>query len=137
MLSLYRFATELGAPLISIYLRVRKANGKEDAARFEERLGRASRERPGGPLVWAHAASVGEALSLLPLIGRLVSDRPGLEVLVTTGTVTSARTRRDVVSIPLRYRIGRAPHQYLSSSPEGEWKGGRGAIRRTSRPRQP
>lgn len=91
MLSLYRFATELGAPLISFYLRVRKAKGKEDATRFEERLGHASRERPVGPLVWAHAASVGEALSLLPLIGRLVSDRPGLEVLVTTGTVTSAR----------------------------------------------
>ena len=91
MLSLYRLATELGAPLISFYLRVRKANGKEDATRFEERLGRASRKRPVGPLVWAHGASVGEALSLLPLIGRLVSDRPSLEVLVTTGTVTSAR----------------------------------------------
>lgn len=91
ILSLYRLATELGAPLISFYLRVRKANGKEDATRFEERLGRASRERPVGPLVWAHAASVGESLSLLPLIGRLVSDRPSLEVLVTTGTVTSAR----------------------------------------------
>ena len=46
-------------------------------------------------MVWAHAASVGEALSLLPLIGRLVSDRPGLEVLVTTGTVTSARLMAD------------------------------------------
>jgi len=91
MLSLYRLATELGAPLISFYLRVRKANGKEDATRFEERLGCASRKRPVGPLVWAHGASVGEALSLLPLIGRLVSDRPSLEVLVTTGTVTSAR----------------------------------------------
>jgi 3-deoxy-D-manno-octulosonic-acid transferase len=90
ILSLYRFFSGAAAPAIWIYLEFRKARGKEDADRFGERLGHAGLKRPNGPLVWAHAASVGESLSLLPLIGRLVSDRPGLTVLVTTGTVTSA-----------------------------------------------
>ncbi len=64
--------------------------GKEDAERLDERRGIASRPRPDGPLVWFHAASVGESLSLLELIRRLAEDRPELKFLVTTGTVTSA-----------------------------------------------
>ncbi len=91
MLTAYRWATSLGAPLIRLYLSLRMALGKEDAERFGERLGRPGRPRPDGPLVWVHAASVGESISMLPLIGRLLDERPGQHVLMTTGTVTSAR----------------------------------------------
>ncbi len=90
MLSLYRAATVLGTPLIRLYLAARMARGKEDRARFGERLGRPGLPRPDGPLVWAHAASIGESLSMVPLIERLLGERPGLRVLFTTGTVTSA-----------------------------------------------
>ncbi|MEL6124987.1 MAG: 3-deoxy-D-manno-octulosonic acid transferase [Pseudomonadota bacterium] len=68
----------------------RVAKGKEDPDRIEERLGHASAPRPEGPLVWFHAASVGESVSLLELIRRLLDDLPGHSFLVTTGTVTSA-----------------------------------------------
>ena len=89
--AVYRGLTTAAWPLIHLYLAWRKAAGREDPARFGERLGRASLERPPGPLIWLHAASVGEALSILSLIGRLLAERPGLHILVTTGTVTSAR----------------------------------------------
>ena len=90
MLAAYRWAGTLGVPLIRLYLSLRMARGKEDGMRFGERLGRAGRPRPDGPLVWVHAASVGESVSMLPLIGRLLDEHPGSHVLMTTGTVTSA-----------------------------------------------
>ncbi len=88
---LYRGLTIAAAPLIGLYLRTRRAAGKEDPARFGERLGRASAARPPGPLVWVHAASVGEATSVLPLIERVLDRRDDAHALATTGTVTSAR----------------------------------------------
>ncbi|CUW37378.1 3-deoxy-D-manno-octulosonic-acid transferase [Magnetospirillum sp. XM-1] len=101
---LYRGLTTMGGPLIAAYLERRKARGKEDAARFAERLGHPGQPRPSGPLVWMHGASVGEALSMLPLVDRLLAR--GLNVLMTTGTVTSARL--------LAERLPKgAAHQYV------------------------
>lgn len=85
----YRFITDLAGPLLPRWLAHRAARGKEEPSRLAERYGVASQARPAGPLVWFHAASVGEALSILPLIA--AAQDTGCKVLVTTGTVTSAR----------------------------------------------
>ena len=89
-LALYRGVTTAAAPLIRYYLKQRCIQGKEDISRLDERFGLASRPRPPGALVWVHGASVGEAQSVLALISRILNERPGMHVLVTTGTVTSA-----------------------------------------------
>ena len=72
-------------------IQARLARGKEDPARVNERLGQTTLKRPAGVLVWFHAASVGESLSILELIKRLVDLRPDINVMITTGTVTSAK----------------------------------------------
>lgn len=90
-LALYRGLTSIATPAVDILLNRRLARGKEDPDRLPERRGIASRERPPGPLVWLHAASVGEAQSALSLISRMLDARPEISILVTTGTVTSAR----------------------------------------------
>ena len=90
--ALYRAFGQLAAPLIARRMERRRARGKEHPERIPERFGRSDRPRPEGPLLWIHGSSVGESVSALPLIERLRSERPGIQILVTTGTVTSART---------------------------------------------
>ncbi|MEM9197714.1 MAG: glycosyltransferase N-terminal domain-containing protein, partial [Pseudomonadota bacterium] len=89
-LGIYLFASRWAMPLARPLLRRRLRRGKEDPARLSERLGHPGRARPDGQLVWLHAASVGEALSVLELLRRIRTLRPDLVILVTTGTRTSA-----------------------------------------------
>jgi 3-deoxy-D-manno-octulosonic-acid transferase len=106
VLNLYRAATTAALPVIELLLWRRLANGKEDGSRIDERRGIPSFKRPPGRLVWLHAASLGEAQSILRLVERLLHDRPDLSALVTTGTVTSAEL--------LANRLPpRALHQYV------------------------
>lgn len=91
LLYIYRFLTLLATPLVILYLHKRKLMGKEHPARMQERFGKASFPRPQGALIWLHAASVGEAHSIVPLIKQLLERFPQASVLLTTGTVTSAK----------------------------------------------
>jgi len=114
LLSLYRTASVLGGPLIAAGLRRRLRRDKEDAVRLGERFGHASLERPDGPLVWLHAASVGESLSALPLIEALLATAP-VEVLLTTGTTSSARLMAQ--RLPPRTR-----HQFAPIDRPDAWR---------------
>jgi 3-deoxy-D-manno-octulosonic-acid transferase len=102
----YRTLTRPLPPLAGLYLRRRCRLGKEDPARLGERCGITAAPRPDGPLVWMHAASIGEATAVLGLIERLLASRAQLEILLTTGTVASARLLAD--RLPPRAR-----HQYV------------------------
>ena len=89
-LSAYRAATALAEPLAPRLLQARMRRGKEDPERLPERLGVTEAVRPQGRLAWLHGASVGEGLSLLPLVQALAAGDPTLNLLVTSGTRTSA-----------------------------------------------
>lgn len=101
---LYRAAASGFTPFAGVLLRQRARRGKEDLNRLAERRGLASLARPEGRLAWLHGASVGEGLALLPLVDKLIAK--GFHVLVTSGTVTSARI------LAQRLPCG-ASHQYV------------------------
>lgn len=90
-LAAYLAFAERGIGFAERRLADRQAEGKEDAERLPERKGIASEPRPQGLLIWFHAASVGESLSILELVRRLGDLREDVEFLLTSGTVTSAR----------------------------------------------
>ncbi|HYE99743.1 MAG TPA: 3-deoxy-D-manno-octulosonic acid transferase [Planctomycetota bacterium] len=55
--------------------------------RFGERLGAAPRQDGTAPVLWVHAASVGEVNLVKPLVKRLLERRPGLRLHATTNTL--------------------------------------------------
>lgn len=110
ILATYRTLTSVAHPLAGLILNWRLKHGKEDPEHQGERYGEASQPRPDGPLVWVHAASVGETMSVLPMIERILADGR-VSVLLTTGTMTSTRiARARLAGAGLN---GRAIHQYV------------------------
>ncbi len=106
-ISIYNTLIRILYPLvIRRYIKKRQQNGKEDIKRFNDRIGKPKMKRPDGKLIWFHGASVGESLSMLPLINKLLENYPDAHIMVTTGTVTSA----EVMGKRLPER---AFHQYI------------------------
>jgi 3-deoxy-D-manno-octulosonic-acid transferase len=92
LLKFYTGLTKILTPLIRAHVARRARAGKEDPSRLNERWGMETTPRPFAhhPL-WVHAASVGETYTALAIIQHAHHIMPDLPMILTTGTVTSAR----------------------------------------------
>ena len=95
----YKLFSYLFYPLAPLYLILRKIKKKEHPDRYKEKLALIKQQRDQGFLIWFHAASVGEALSVLPLIENLEQEEKIKKILITTITLSSSEV--------LEKRIGR------------------------------
>ena len=87
----YKILTYLFYPFAPIYIYFRKINGKEDPQRYKEKLSKITVSRDKGFLIWIHMASVGEAMSVLPLIENFIEDKKVSKILLTSITKSSGK----------------------------------------------
>ena len=103
---IYRFITNVFYPFSGIYLWIRIKKDKEIKDRIKERYGLPGKKRIGGNLIWLHASSIGESLSILPLVDEIKKRKNISQILITTGTKTSSDLINDRIS-------GNVIHQFL------------------------
>jgi len=87
----YKFFTYLFYPFAPIYLYFRKLKKKEDPVRFKEKLSKINTNRDEGFLIWFHVASVGEAMSILPIIENCIEEKKIDKILLTSITLSSGK----------------------------------------------
>ena len=76
------------SPLI-IFFRILKK--KDHKTRFLEKFTIFSKKRKSGNLIWFHGSSVGEILSVIPLIEKYEKDKSINQILVTSTTLSSSK----------------------------------------------
>ena len=76
------------SPLVIIY---RIAIGKENKVRFQERYAIPTAYRNKGKLIWFHCSSVGELISIIPLLEKLELNKNINQILITTTTLSSSK----------------------------------------------
>ena len=87
----YKLLTYLFYPFAPIYLYFRKLRKKEDRNRYKEKLAKINAPRDDGFLIWFHVASVGEAMSILPLIENCIQEQKINKILITSITLSSGK----------------------------------------------
>ena len=107
MIFIYRLLINLiliFSPLIVLFRLIKK---KEHFTRFKEKFTYFSQKRKKGNLIWFHGASVGELMSVIPLIEKLEKKKNIKQILVTTSTLSSAK-------IFNKFKFKKTVHQFFS-----------------------
>ena len=76
------------SPLIIIY---RIFNKKENPKRFLEKFSINKKDRGKGKLIWFHCSSVGEFLSITPILEKLEKEKDIKNILLSTSTLSSSK----------------------------------------------
>ena len=92
MISIYKFLTNICYPFFVLFTFFRKIKKKEDSLRYKEKIFTSSfkvNRSKNSKLIWFHAASVGEMISIIPIINELKKNNDNFEFLITTVTLSS------------------------------------------------
>ena len=91
MLRIYKLLTSVVCFFAPIILKIRIYRKKEDENRYTEKLCIIEKKRTAGKLVWFHAASVGELMSIIPILEKFEKIKEIKTILITTNTISSSR----------------------------------------------
>jgi 3-deoxy-D-manno-octulosonic-acid transferase len=105
MFFLYQIILSLLVLISPIIIIFRIHKGKEDKIRFREKFSIPSKKRSKGKLIWFHGASVGEILSIIPLIENYEKDKLINQILVTSSTLSSSKVLK-------KFKFKKTVHQF-------------------------
>ena len=105
MFFLYQIILSLIILISPILIIFRIYKGKEDKIRFIEKFSISSKKRSRGKLIWFHGASVGEILSIIPLIENYEKDKSINQILVTSSTLSSSKVLK-------KFKFKKTIHQF-------------------------
>ena len=94
MLQVYRYLAYLFFPFLLVLIYLRTIFNKEDKIRFKEKIFSShfkAQKNNSKKLIWFHAASIGECMSIIPLIDRINSNHKNISFLITTVTLSSSK----------------------------------------------
>ena len=106
MLSIYRIIINLITLISPLIIIIRLLKKKEDPKRFKEKFCFFSKKKKRGKLIWLHGASVGEILSVIPLIEKFEKNKKISQILLTSNTLSSSK----VIS---NFKFKKTIHQFL------------------------
>ena len=88
-----------------IILIIRIILGKEDKIRFKEKFCFFSKNNNINGSIWFHGASVGEILSIIPLVKKFEKDKKVQKIIITSSTISSS-------IILSKYKFKKTIHQF-------------------------
>ena len=100
MFLIYRILLNLTLIFSPLIILVRLLRNKEHPTRFREKLGFYTKKKVDGKLIWFHGASVGEVLSVIPLIEKLEKNHKIKQILITTNTLSSSKVLSNLKLYP-------------------------------------
>ena len=106
MFLIYQFTVLLLIITSPIIIIIRILKKKEDKKRFIEKFCIISEKREKGKLIWFHGSSVGEILSIIPLIEKLEKNKLVKKILVTSSTLSSSQ-------ILNKFKFKKTTHQFF------------------------
>lgn len=109
----------LFSPVIIIY---RILKNKEDKFRVKEKFCFPSEKRGGGKLVWFHGSSVGEIMSIIPIIKKYDKDRTINKILITSSTLSSSKILKKIKFKKTTHQFYPIDHFFFSNKFLDHWK---------------
>ena len=91
MLFVYRILINFVIIIAPLIILIRVIKKKEDKNRFKEKLGFFTIKRKKGKLIWFHGSSVGEVVSIIPLVEKMENDLTIQTILITSSTLSSSK----------------------------------------------